>query len=180
MGNEKHPSLKQIKMSKKSSKKSSSKKSSKKSSKSTKSTKASTKSSRPSTHFLSSGKPLTMKEFQEELRGHPQGGYLRSPAPQAHDGRLRRLPPAAVWRLRQRRWLRLDCGSPGQLRLPVRLLCPGPHALLCPHALRHLRRPQLRHLRHPLLRWSTLRKLYLCARKLQRSEIFSRVRERVG
>merc|ERR1712065_40286 len=41
------------------------KKSSKKSSKSTKSTKASTKSSRPSTHFLSSGKPLTMKEFQE-------------------------------------------------------------------------------------------------------------------
>merc|ERR1711916_117728 len=30
-----------------------------------KSTKASTKSSRPSTHFLSSGKPLTMKEFQE-------------------------------------------------------------------------------------------------------------------
>merc|ERR1711916_349870 len=73
-----------------------------------------------------------------ELRGHPQGGYLRSPAPQAHDGRLR-LPPAAVWRLRQRRWLRLDGGSPGQLRLPVRLLCPGPHALLCPHALRHLR-----------------------------------------
>merc|ERR1711991_477138 len=115
-----------------------------------------------------------------ELRGHPQGGYLRSPAPQAHDGRLRRLPPAAVWRLRQRRWLRLDGDSPGQLRLPVRLLCPGPHALLCPHALRHLRRPQLRHLRHPLLRWSTLRKLYLCARKIQRSEIFSRVRERVG
>merc|ERR1711916_162045 len=27
-----------------------------------------------------------------ELRGHPQGGYLRSPAPQAHDGRLRWLP----------------------------------------------------------------------------------------
>merc|ERR1711916_138966 len=76
--------------------------SSKKSSKSTKSTKASTKSSRPSTHFLSSGKPLTMKEFQENYEAirkeatyalqHPNpgfggyGGYGSFVAPQANYG----------------------------------------------------------------------------------------------
>merc|ERR1712107_595226 len=58
-----------------------------------------------------------------ELRGHPQGGYLRSPAPQAHDGRLRRLPPAAVWRLLQRRWLPRPTTAPSTAPLP-RPPCP--------------------------------------------------------